>query len=72
MQTNLCLFLLSEFHPVGKSKKCVFNFGLTLIMMIDDDYDDYAIDDNDNLPWWFCCPACSCQSLSQPLFLGEK
>ena len=40
MQTNLCLFLLSEFHPVGKGKKCVFNFGLALIMMIDDDYDE--------------------------------
>ena len=61
------LFLLAEFHPVGKGKKCVFN-----LCFDNDDHDDNTIDDNDNLPWWFCCLACSCQSLSQPLFLGTS
>ena len=47
------LFLLAEFHPIGKGKICVFNFCLALIMMIDNYYDVFVTDDNDNQPWWF-------------------
>ena len=53
---------------------------ITMTIYLDDDHDELllmfininATADNDNLPWWFCCPACSCQSLSQPLFLGTS
>ena len=51
-----------------------------MTIYLDDDYDESlsmiiiinATDDNDNLPLWFCYLACSCRSLSQPLFLGTS
>ena len=67
---SLFCFCLQNFTLLGKVTNVSLIFAL--IMMIDDDHDDNTIDDNGNLPWWFCCPACSCQSLSQPLFLGTS